>query len=152
MSERQPRSKRWSDDDSINYQLERSTSAEETIDSGTARAIAAQIDSPGSPAIHTFVTTGAILGEQFFDELGYEMNAAANDQERAQIEALAEYAATHPDMGPVQDWAQVWVVTPEGPVEWNVEPTARCVACGEHFANPHSVGCPLELDRFDDLG
>lgn len=110
----QPRSERWSDDDSIDYQLERTTSAEETIDSGTARAIAAQIDSPGSPAIHTFVSTGAILGEQFFDELGYEMNAAANDKERARIEALALYAGSREDVGSIKDWAEFWVDAPDG--------------------------------------
>lgn len=142
---------RWTDDDSIDYHLERTTAAEENIDSGTARSIAAQIDSPGSPAMHTFVTTGAILKDQLFDELGYEMNAAANDQQQARIEALAEYCAARLDDGPVQDWARVWVETPEGPFSWNEDPDSdSCAACGAHISNPHEVGCPLDPEQFED--
>ncbi|MBY4236575.1 hypothetical protein HQO42_05320 [Rhodococcus fascians] len=59
------------------------------------------------------MTTGAILREQFFEELGYEMNAAANDQGRARIEALALYAGSREDVGSIQDWASVWVETPD---------------------------------------
>lgn len=45
--ERQPQQPdRWVDGNSIDYHLERSTAAEEHIDAGSARAIAAQIDSP----------------------------------------------------------------------------------------------------------
>ncbi|MDV7992103.1 hypothetical protein [Rhodococcus sp. IEGM 1374] len=112
MSEQQPQPDHWTDDDSIDYHLERTLSEEVGLDAGTARTIAAQIDSPGSPAIHTFVTTGAVVGGQFFDELGYEMNLAANDRERARIEALAEYCAARLDDGPVEDWSRVWVKKP----------------------------------------
>jgi hypothetical protein len=61
------------------------------------------------------------------------MNRAANDQEQARIEALAESCFAREDDGAVQDWARVWVNTPDGPLEWNVEPTDRCAACGSHF-------------------
>lgn len=151
--EQPPNPERWDDETLIDYELQAASAEDREISDAGARVIASQIDSPATPAIHTFVTTGQILGDQFFDQLHANMIEAQTLDQREQmdrIEQLARYAATREDQDAVPQWSELWLQQPEGIVDdWAEHDDDRCEACGSNAAEPHANGCILDPEQFE---
>lgn len=130
------------DDELIARGIEHAIEEQRQIDHGVARIIASQLHSGQRSALYEFTSTGSISRpDLFFDELGVDYKIL-DDEARWNIDVLMVYALGRildKDTESKQGWSRLWG-------ESNRDDD-RCAACGEHIANPHAVGCPLEYEE-----
>ncbi|WP_143690378.1 hypothetical protein [Williamsia sterculiae] len=97
--------------------------------------------------MYSFVSTGAI-SDRLSVEIDREyLEADMNDRHelRTWMVLLGAYVNGIGERGPVDGWNRIWIDRGLN------EPSDSSASCGEHFSDPHAVGCALENDESEPL-